>query len=72
MNPPKTMGTAECKDGCGYLPSSLVLGLCLRLFIAVLRFVSSVSVSRDRAGLGVVPLLPLLRVGELGREVAIS
>jgi hypothetical protein len=55
-----------------YLPSSLVLGLCLRLFKAGFRVVSSVRVSRDRAGLGVVALLLLLRVGELGREVAIS
>ncbi|RMZ68330.1 hypothetical protein GMOD_00009942 [Pyrenophora seminiperda CCB06] len=56
----------------GYLPSSLVLGLCRRLFICVLRYVSSFRVSRLRAGLGVVPLLPLLLLGELGRDVAIS
>jgi hypothetical protein len=59
------------KWGC-YLPSSLFLGLCRRLFMVVLRFVSSVKVSRDSVGLGVVPLLPLLLLGDDGREVAIS
>jgi uncharacterized BrkB/YihY/UPF0761 family membrane protein len=55
-----------------YLPSSLVLGLCLLLFIWVFRYVSSFRVSRLRAGLGVVALLLLLLFGELGLDVAIS
>jgi hypothetical protein len=60
-----------------YLPSSLVRGLpsrglCLLEFICVFRYVSSFSVSRLRAGLGVVPLLPRLLDGELGLDVAIS
>ncbi|KAH6245413.1 hypothetical protein HBI38_228960 [Parastagonospora nodorum] len=53
-------------------PSSLALGLCLRLFIVVFLSVSSVNVSRLLAGLGVVPLLLLLLLGLPGREVAIS
>lgn len=52
--------------------SSLCRGLSLRLLICVFLNVSSFRVSRLRAGLGVVPLLPRLLTGLPGRDVAIS
>jgi hypothetical protein len=52
--------------------SPALLGLSLRLFISVFLSVSSLSVSRLLAGLGVVPRLVGVRLGLLGLEVAIS
>ena len=56
-----------------YLPASPALvGLTRRLFICVFLSVSSRSVSKLLAGLGVVPRLVGVLLGLLGLEVAIS